>query len=303
MTEPQTPLGMVSERALALLRPSMRKAMNPADVAFLQMRDRAMAHNDKVLADLPREDWEGRGDELLALYPEPELPQRLGEFLQLPGVVSLVAFVHPHPATAGKKAGGKDRATCAVVVTGHGAGRLLISAGIRPDPDDVSRRGSLRKGGVRWTPAVVLVDELAERDELWLPCPSCKEIAMAVTGGLVRREADTASCTTYRRVAVSTGQLLQYRAGVLVSRGAWRPTGTYGNGPLRRSAAACHSVLQSARSEHPSLPTPAGRTPTAPPGSGSLTTVRRACCAASPPRSTPRGYFLLTSGRSEPRAC
>jgi len=208
MTDPQTPLGVVSERVLALLRPSMVKATNPADEAFLQMRDRAMAHNDKVLAALPREGWEGRGDELLALYPEPELPQSLSEFLQLPGVVPLVAFVHPHPATAGKEVGRKE-ATCAAVVKGHGVGSLLISAGLRPDPDDVSRRGSLRKGGVRWTPAVELVDELAELDELWLPCPACKEIAMAVTGGLVRHEADIASRTAYRRVAVSTGQLLR----------------------------------------------------------------------------------------------
>ena len=195
----------VPERALAMLRPTLIRATSPADEAFIQLRDGGLQHNDKVLAAMPDEEWKGRGDELLARYPEPDPPFSLESFLRLPGVVELVTFVHEHRSTAGV---GKDR-TCAAVMTGHHVGRLLVSAGLRPHPEEERERGRLRKAGVRWMPAVALVDELLDGDEIWLPCPTCEDVALAASGGLVRRESDLASASSRRRVVLASGHLLR----------------------------------------------------------------------------------------------
>jgi len=198
-TPDSTPLD-VSERVLGLLRPSIVYGSSPADEAFIQLRDRGLAYNDKVLTAMPDAEWEKRGDELLRQYAEPEPPQTLEAFLRLPGITSLVAFVHGHQKQ------NKDR-TCAVVATGHGVGRILISAGLRPDVDQISEQGRLRKAGVRWMPATALVDELADQDELWMPCPSCEDIALGATGGLVKRESGLALESSNRRVVLVTGEL------------------------------------------------------------------------------------------------
>lgn len=197
------------EAVLALLRPFMVSGTSAADKAFVLMRERALAYNSAFLSSLPPEQWRARGDELLAMYPEPELPASLKDFERLPGVSVLVSFVHQHAAGSHDRSVKQGQPTCAAVVTGHGVGRLIISAGIRTDAEEEAHRGRLRKSGVRWNPAVALVDELANDQQIWLPCPACEEPAMAVTGELVKRETELAARSSARRVALRSGELLR----------------------------------------------------------------------------------------------
>lgn len=122
------------------------------------------------------------------------LPSSLLEFLQLDAVRTLATVVHA-----------SDNAACAAVVRSD-KGALLVSAGLRPLAGEPTYVATSRKAGIRWTPAVALLDDVP--GALWMPCPKCQESALGVTADRLRAEVKQALSTRHRRVVVSSRHML-----------------------------------------------------------------------------------------------